>query len=483
METIKNGDHFSLILFGATGDLAQHKVFPALYFLLERDLLPKPFSIMAIGRTEHTDESFRHLIDESLKLILKERYVPATAQILLKGLHYLAGDLNQPQLYQDLKTQLSQLQAHQGFSHNLIFQLSIMPSLYETVIDHLGQNFQPYTCGWLRVMIEKPFGNDLASAQKLDTTIKHHFSENQVFRIDHYLSKETVQNIFAFRFGNGLLEPIWNRDFVDHIQISMLESQGIGKRGPFYDRTGAVRDVIQNHLLQVLALTTMDIPESFSVEALRQKRQELLAKIKPLTAAEIADFTVRGQYQGYQEELQVEAGSSTETFSALRLEIESERWGGVPIYLRTGKNLSHKTTKVSIVFKQQPSSIVTNLEGYSPQANVLTIRLVPEEGVGLSFLVKKPGPRLTLTPASMQFHYKDLQTDLMESYEKILLDAFSGDQTLFTSSHEVESQWRIIDPILKGWQAGGAELLPYDKGTDGPTEARLMLEREGRSWV
>lgn len=471
----------TLVLFGATGDLAKKKIFPALYQLHQQQLLPENFRILANGRSEFSDQEFQKTIFDLLSKNAIVQFDEATANAFVSRLEYVIGDVSHADLYQQLQQKFYK-QSKKG-PQSIIFQLAVMPSLYRKIVEHIGQVQLFKQSGWTRLLIEKPFGENLSSALELDKALKEYFAEEQIFRIDHYLTKETVQNIFASRFGNGLFEPIWDRNFIDHIQITMLEDFGIGNRGAFYDRVGALKDVVQNHLLQVLALTTMDVPAHYTANDLRSKRQEIIKNLKVMSPEEVKSFTIRGQYQGYQQEEKVEPDSSTETFIMLRTEIETDRWQGVPIYIRAGKHLSTKLTEVSVVFKQNQRLVCPDLEGIDPQANVLQLRLAPNEGIGLRFLAKKPGQRMVLTPASMDFSYATLQQPLMESYAKVLLDTIKGDQTLFATSQEVEYQWQFITPILTAWQKEDVKLFTYERGSDGPKEADLLMEREGRRLI
>lgn len=468
-------ESFSLILLGATGDLAKLKIIPAIYELKKRHLLPDNFHLIGNGRTSYTHEEFRNYVINILENKLNSSLDVKVVKEILDKTFYLAGDLTNDTLYKDINQFLESLidQGHE--CGNRVFHLAILPQLYETVIEQLAKhNLAESECGWIRVLIEKPFGQNLTTAQKLDRTLKKHFEEEQIYRIDHYLAKETVQNILAFRFANELFEPTLNNTYVDHIQISMLEDFGIKSRGKFYDRTGTVRDVVQNHLLQVLATVTMDRPETLTAKFIRQQRQKLLTSLSCPQEKSLSDSVVKGQYLGYLQEKDVAPDSHTETYVALKAYIENKRWKGVPFYLRAGKSLCRQVTEVNIVFKDAVMK---------PSPNVLTFRIQPDESIVLRFFVTKPGPTDELQPAHLQFHYHQLGEALMDAYERVLLDAFRGNQTLFTMAQGVEAEWKFIDPILDYWQEHHIKPYTYAKGSWGPKEADQMIKKDGREWI
>lgn len=462
---------FSLILFGATGDLSRGKIWPAIYNLFRHNLLPQDLYIIASGRTEYTSQEFSDYLARIWQEHYGEVYDASLAASIITKCHYFAGDLTDKSLYQRIKDWLAKTKLSGKTCHNRVFHLAILPSLYQTVVENLGQaGLSNADCGFVRLMIEKPFGQDLASAQALDQSLKLNFSENQIYRIDHYLAKETVQNIWAFRFANELFEPQLNNRYIDHIQISFLEEIGIKDRGKFYEQTGVLRDVVQNHLLQVLAVATMDEPGSDSPEDFRRSRQNLLKALMPPKITDV----VAGQYQTYRQEKYVNPESNASTFLALKTEIQTSRWQGVPIYLRAGKKLARTATDVMMVFRDN-SRI--------PSSNVLNFRLAPDESIVLRFFIKKPGHTNELQPAHLQFKYSGLKSNLMLAYERVLLDAYSGNQLLFTLADEIESEWRFVAPIIEHLNKGS--LMPnfYPDNSWGPEDANGLIKKDSRTWL
>lgn len=466
---------FSLILMGATGDLARIKIWPSIYRLIEAKLVPQEIQIVANGRTDQTQEEFREYVEKVWQDFFGDKFDQGLADHILKNCHYLQGDLADKGLYAALQTKLDELAEGKTGCKNRIFHLAILPQLYQSVVEHIGQSgLSQSDCGWVRILVEKPFGENLETAKQLDNCLKKYLSEDQIYRIDHYLAKETVQNISAFRFANEMFEPQLNKQFIDHIQISFLEEFGIRDRGKFYDRTGAIRDVVQNHLLQLLAVVTMDDPSSESSKNYRISRQKLLSSLKDYTLRSVSKNVVVGQYQGYQSEKDIAAGSKTETFFAMKTEIDNQRWQGVPIYLRTGKKLCRTVTDIMVVFKDSFRK---------PSSNVLNFRISPDESIILRFYVKKPGPTNELEPANLQFHYKHLKTDLMKAYERVLLDAYTGKQLLFTTADEVEAEWKFVDPIIEYLDRN--EIMPdiYQDNSWGPAAADKLIQADGREWL
>lgn len=462
---------FVLVLFGATGDLAKLKILPAIYELKKRRLLPNQFSLVGNGRSSLDTEGFRKYAMSVWEEKFGERLEKKVCDDLLEQTFYFQGDLADSKMYEGLNDFLRGLRKEGISCDNRVFHLAILPQLYQQVAELLGSSgLTGPDCGWVRVLLEKPFGTDLESAQVLDACLKRHFSEDQIYRIDHYLAKETVQNILYFRFANEMFEPTFNNKYIDHIQITMMEEFGIKDRGKFYERTGALKDVVQNHVLQVLATVTMDRPTEIASEFLRPKRQELLRQLERPSL----DSVVVGQYDGYRQEKGVGADSKTETFIALKAEIGSDRWKGVPVYVRHGKGLCRTVSEVNVVYKDQ---------SMKPSPNVLTFRLSPHESIVLRFFVTKPGPTTELQQANLQFHYHQLKEQLMEAYQKVLLDAFGGSQTLFTMAEGVEAEWRFVDPILKDWENKKSGPIVYRQGSWGPREADEMIKRDGREWI
>ncbi len=469
----KVNEAFSLILLGATGDLARNKILPAIYDLNRRGLLPREFSLIGNGRTTHTNESFR---DYFYQIVTRAngQVDQQALENLLKRTYYYSGDLNDVNMYSGLKDFLDQLEDEGVPCGNKVFQLAILPHLYANVSTNIAQAGMKETeCGWVRILIEKPFGMDLESAKVLNEQLLKNYQEEQIFRIDHYLAKETVQNILALRFANEVFEHLWKNQLIDHIQISVMEELGADGRGKFYERTGALRDVIQNHLLQVLAVTMMERPEDLTAEEVRRKRKQLLNQLK-LYDGEKVRSVVRGQYQGYRDLRDTDNNSMVETFVALKMEVDTPRWSGVPVYIRTGKKLKRSVSEISLVFKDSLMS---------PSANVMTIRLSPNEGIVFRFFVKQPGPKMKLEQTAMQFCYKDLAGDLISSYEKVLLDVFEGERMLFVEAEGIEAQWRFVDPILKYWENLESQPEVYEPGSWGPKSAEKLIEEDGRAWL
>lgn len=467
-------ESFTLVLLGATGDLARIKIWPAIYRLYQNKLLPVKIRVIANGRTEHSDEDFRDYLYHVWQEKFSQKYNHDLAVEIASKVSYLAGDLTANEFYSDLKQLLNSSTSPKD-CNNRIFHLAIMPSLYQQVVEKLGQSgLAQADCGWLRLLVEKPFGENLASAQELDKCLKKYFTEEEIYRIDHYLAKETVQNISAFRFANELFEPQLNKQYIDHIQISFLEEFGIKDRGKFYERVGAIRDVVQNHLLQLLAVVTMDDPRDDTNEAYRDSRNRLLESIRCCDPQQVSQRVIVGQYASYLKEKNVAPDSRTETFMALKTFIDNERWRGVPVYVRAGKKLCRTVTDIMVVFRDNARQ---------PSSNVLNFRIAPDESIILRFYVKKPGPTNQLEAANLQFHYKQLKADLMEAYERIVLDAYTGNQLLFTTAKEVEAEWRFVDPIIDYLKAKKINPEIYPDNTWGPKAADKLIQADGREWL
>jgi glucose-6-phosphate 1-dehydrogenase len=487
---------FAFVLFGATGDLAHKKVLPALYQLWRSNLLPHECRIIASGRRPYTDESFREEIAGSLK---KYSRTPPEEPVLaefLERIDYHKGDLDDDETYTRLSERLDECDRENGTRGNRLYYLAIQPSSFALVIAELGKaglDHETHDGGWRRIVIEKPFGRDLESAIRLNREVGKVFRESQVYRIDHYLGKETVRNLLVFRFGNGIFEPIWNRRYVDHVQITMAESIGIEDRGAFYEETGASRDVLQNHLMQLLALVAMEPPASFDADALRDEKVKVLRAIGPLTEDEVARDVVRGQYgpgwvdaqhvEGYREEPEVDPQSETETFVATRFEIDNWRWSGVPFYLRCGKRLPKRSTEIAVQFRAVPHRLFKD-EATDPDPNVLAMRIQPDEGILLRFASKVPGLGLDIRTVNMDFTYgSSFNVDSPDAYETLILDALLGDASLFTRADEVEEAWGIVTPILDAWADQPPPEFPnYEAGSWGPPAADALMSRDGRRW-
>jgi glucose-6-phosphate 1-dehydrogenase len=479
----------TLVLFGATGDLAARKLLPAVYDLLADGRLPERFRLLGVVRGGMDDATFR---DRARDAIAAHARRPLDAQLweaLEARIGVVAGRYGTPELYEALAARLEAGDREDGEPSQRLFYLAISPAFFaRTARDlcdaGLGRGADPPT----RLLIEKPFGHDLATARELNAAIEASFEERQVFRIDHYLGKETVQNLLVLRFGNGIFEPLWNRTAIDHVQITVAEDLGIGHRAGYYDRAGALRDVIQNHALQLLSLVAMETPASFDADLVRDEKAKALHAVRPLDPARDG---ARGQYAagwlggeqvpGYREEEDVPAASRTDTYAALRVEVDNWRWAGVPFYLRTGKRLPVRATEIAIAFKPAPHQPFRRLDG-APPPNELVIAVQPNEGATLQIAAKMPGTALRLRPVQMDFQYgTSFLRESPEAYERLLHDALLGDATLFTRADEVEAAWEVVDPVLEAWAAGG-EPDPYAAGTAGPASADALLTRDGRRW-
>jgi glucose-6-phosphate 1-dehydrogenase len=485
-----------LVLFGATGDLAHRKVVPALYHLWRTNLLPHEFVLLAIGRRPYDDDGFRAEIRTSLEQFSRSLPLDEVAwRAFSERISYFRLDFGDPAGFDGLASHLDALDESGGTRGNRLFYLATQPSQFAEIVAQLGRvglDHERHEGGWRRVVIEKPFGHDLDSAKRLNREVGKVFRESQVYRIDHYLGKETVRNLLVFRFGNGIFEPLWNRRYVDHVQITVAESIGIENRGAFYEETGASRDVLQNHLLQLVSLVAMEPPATFEAEALRDEKVKVLRAIA-IDHADPEHEVVRGQYgpgwvaatqvAGYREEPDVDPASETETFVAARLTIDDWRWSGVPFYVRTGKRLPKRATEIAIQFREVPHRLFRDTAG-DPHPNLLAIRIQPDEGIMLRFGAKVPGLGMAIRPVTMDFTYGSaFSVDSPDAYETLILDALQGDASLFTRADEVEEAWSIVDPIVEAWAASPPpEFSNYDAGTWGPAAADDLLRSEGRRW-
>ncbi len=485
-----------LVLFGGTGDLAHRKVVPALYQLWRTNLLPHEFMLLAIGRRPYDDESFRRDIRASLDLYCRVLPVePADWRSFAERICYQQLDFTDPAGFDKLGARLDALDEERGTRGNRLYYLATQPSQFAEIAGQLGRvglDHELHDGGWRRIVIEKPFGRDSDSARRLNREVGKVFRESQVYRIDHYLGKETVRNLLVFRFGNGIFEPLWNRRYVDHVQITVAESIGIENRGAFYEETGASRDVLQNHLLQLVSLIAMEPPATFEANALRDEKVKVLRAISS-TPRDVSAEVVRGQYgpgwvaatkvAGYRQEPDVDSASETETFVAARFMIDDWRWSGVPFYVRTGKRLPKRATEIAIQYREVPHRLFMD-DGVEPDANLLAIRIQPDEGIMLRFGAKVPGLGLDVRSVTMDFTYGSaFSVDSPDAYETLLLDALQGDASLFTRADEVEEAWTIVDPIVDAWADAPAPDFPnYDAGSWGPAAADELLAREGRRW-
>ncbi|HEX7125017.1 MAG TPA: glucose-6-phosphate dehydrogenase [Thermodesulfobacteriota bacterium] len=488
-----------MVIFGATGDLTRRMLAPALYNLARERLLPLNFSVVGVARRPLDDTAFRRLLREGIDSHSRSGRVEAPIwESVVDNIEYLPVEFGDASGYRRLANRLAAIDRERGTAGNRIFYLATPPSAYPEIVENLGAaglgRSPEGSGGETRLIVEKPFGHDLDSARRLNARIHQVFEERQVFRIDHYLGKETVQNLLFFRFANGIFEPIWNRRSIDHVQITVAESIGVEGRGGYYEEAGALKDIFQNHLLQLLALTAMEPPVSLEADAVRNEKVKVLRAVRPLAGAAALAATVRGQYgagyvggrrvPGYREETRVAPDSSTETFAAARFEIDSWRWAGVPFYLRTGKRLPRRVTEIAVVFEEAPLSLFTRDGGDRIGSNVLVFRIQPDEGIALRFAAKQPGFQTAVRWVTMDFRYgTSFGIDPPDAYERLLLDAMLGDATLFTREDEVEAQWRIVTPIEEAWRSSRAPGVPlYEAGSWGPPEADAFIERDGRVW-
>jgi glucose-6-phosphate 1-dehydrogenase len=473
------------IIFGASGDLTRRKLLPAIYNLAESNHLPESFAILGVARDVIDEAAFRTKMREHVLQAEGEPLEPEKWAPIEQRLHYLSGSFDDNALYQRIGETLTRLQSEYGLPPNYLFYFAVPPQMFGTVGHHLADaGLTKETDGWRRVIIEKPFGYDLKSARALQAELAIGLQESQIYRIDHYLGKETVQNILTFRFANGIFEPIWNRRYVDHVQMTVAEEEGIGTRGAYYDRAGALRDMVQNHMFQVLTLVAMEPPISFRAEDVRDEKVKVLHAVAPITQDDVHRHVVRAQYEGYRGEKNVAPDSRTETFVAMRLFIDNWRWAGVPVYLRTGKRLPKRSTEIAVQFRRAPYALFRQTPVQSIDPNVLLIRIQPDEGISLSFHAKEPGPFEKLGNVTMDFSYSEyFKVEPSTGYETLLFDAMTGDQTLFHRMDIVEAGWRIVEPILAEWTRDGRQPVPtYEAGSWGPSESDLLIEHDSRTW-
>ncbi|MFI7588996.1 glucose-6-phosphate dehydrogenase [Spongisporangium articulatum] len=485
-----------MVMFGVTGDLARKKLMPAIYDLANRGLLPPGFSLVGFARRDWADQDFGEVVHEAVKQHARTPFREPVWRQLAEGFRFVPGSFDDDDAFDRLADTVRELDEVRGTGGNHAFYLSIPPGAFPTVVKQLSRSgladagTGPDGEHWRRVVIEKPFGHDLKSARQLNEIVESVFPQDSVFRIDHYLGKETVQNLLALRFANQLYEPIWNNNYVDHVQITMAEDIGIGGRAGYYDGIGAARDVIQNHLLQLLALTAMEEPVSFDARDLRAEKQKVLSAVR--LPPDLDKHTARGQYAagwqgneqviGYLDEDGIPQDSTTETFAAIRLDIDTRRWAGVPFYLRTGKRLGRRVTEIAVVFKRAPHLPFDNTATEELGHNAIVIRVQPDEGVTIRFGSKVPGTSMEVRDVNMDFGYGHSFTESSpEAYERLILDVLLGDPPLFPRHEEVELSWRILDPITAHWARRG-QPEPYTSGRWGPDSAHAMLERDGRTW-
>jgi glucose-6-phosphate 1-dehydrogenase len=479
----------TVVIFGGTGDLAHRKLLPAFYNLAHEGALPERFNLIAVSRSDIPHGDYRAMAKESIEQYSRREPDPQVLEKLMDRVRYVPGTFDDDSVFDKLEHELAEFDEDAGIVYNRVFYLSTAPSFFALIIQKLGEHgLDRVADADVRVVIEKPFGTRLAEAQELNREVLSVLDESQVFRIDHYLGKETVQNMLAFRFANGMFEPIWNRNFIDYVQITAAEDLGIGRRAGYYDSAGALRDLVQNHMLQLLTLLCMEPPVTFTADEVRDEKVKVLHAIRPPASDEVvrAQFTAgmaEGQeVVGYLDEEGVPEDSKTETYVALRLEVDNWRWAGVPIYVRTGKRLARKVTEIAVTLKPVPHLAFQAAGSVGVQPNQLILTMQPNEGVSLSLGAKIPGTRMRIRPVNMEFLYGTaFLSQSPEAYERLILDAMRGDATLFTRDDEVEAQWRIIDPILESWATEDIPLFTYAAGTAGPEEANALLAK-GHRW-
>ena len=491
-------DPCAVVIFGASGDLAKRKLMPALFNLARGNHLPVGFAVVGVSRTPMNDDSFREQMRQAVAQFGGEA-VPATVwEGFARNLFYVAEDFADVRQTSALPSRLAAIDAQCGTHGNRVFYLAMPPSVYPNIVRLLGERGLAGPTapagGWHRIIIEKPFGRDSASARALNETALRVFAEDQIFRIDHYLGKETVQNLLVFRFGNGIFEPIWNRRYIDHVQITAAEQLGVEERGAYYEEAGVVRDMIQNHILQLLCLVAMEPPAAFDAEAVRNEKVKVLRALRPITANDVEQFAARGQYAagsvagtpvvGYRSEPGVSPQSNTETCAAVKFLIDNWRWADVPFYVRSGKRLPKQVTEICIQFRRAPHLLFGGTPADRLEANVLALRIQPDEGISLKFVAKRPGPGLRVRPVNMDFRYGSaFGVRTPSAYETLLLECIRGDATLFARGEWVEQAWAHVMPIIETWESVEPINFPnYEAGSWGPQEADALLARDGRVW-
>ena len=481
-----------LVIFGGSGDLAARKLLPALYNLALQRLLPAAFAVVGTARRTLTDEQYRAELHAAVARF--SRTLPINEAVwdsFAEQVRYVSTGSDEG--YAELGRLLDRIDRERGTQGNRLFYLATPPPAYEPIVSAIGTHRLAQGSGWKRVVVEKPFGPDLRSAVELSERMHDVFRQGEVFRIDHYLGKETVQNILVLRFANGIFEPLWNRQYVDHVQITAAESLGVEERGEYYDSAGAIRDVVQNHLLQLLALVAMEPPVAFDANSVRDEKVKVLRSIRPIRVDEVAEQVVRGQYGAgfiegnravaYREEPSVPPISETETYVAMKCHVDNWRWEGIPFYVRTGKRLPKRTTEIALQFRVAPHQVFSREAAAGLEPNTLVLRIQPDEGISLKFGAKVPVQGIRIRSVNMDFVYgASFMVDAPDAYETLIVDALRGDATLFTRRDEVEEQWRLVDPIMEAWGTDQLDLPSYAAGTWGPTEADLLIARDGRAW-
>ena len=478
----RSPDPCAVVIFGASGDLMSRKLAPALYNLQAEGIMPERTAIVGSSRTEYSDDEFRALLKKEVEDHSRNAPTEDAWRKIAQDIFYVQGDVTDEASWTALKKRLGEIDEACGTRGNRVWYMATLPRFFGTIAEQIGKNGLLDSGGWHRLVVEKPFGTNLASARQLNAILRNHFAEDEIFRIDHYLGKETVQNLLVFRFANAIFEPIWTRRYVDHVQITVAEDGGVGSRGNFYDQTGALRDVAQNHLLQLLTLVAMEPPVSWDPDSIRDEKTKVLRAVRRWRTAECAEVVARGQYEGYRDEDGVSPTSAAETFVAMQLMVDNWRWSGVPFYLRTGKQLPSRATEITIQFQMVPHLLFARTLVEELQPNQLTIRIQPDEGFSLYFGTKVPGPEVEVRTVDMEFDYDtDFASGSPEAYERLLMDCMLGDQTLFTRSDEIEEAWEIVDPVLDYWSQGGRP-GSYASGTWGPESAEELIRRSHRRW-
>ena len=503
----RTGDACAVVIFGASGDLTRRKLMPALYNLAASHVLPGNFAVVGVARRNKTQEQFRSEMKDGVSRFSRRKLDDALWDDFERSISYVCGDFNVEKTYEELKRHLGQIDSERGTRGNRLFYLAVPPAEFGPILDGLREaklvardetQPSPTSSGgaappWTRVVIEKPFGHDLESARALNDTVAAVFRENQVFRIDHYLGKETVQNLLVFRFANSMFEPIWTREHVDHVQITVAEEIGVEGRGKFYEQTGVTRDIVENHLMQLLCLTAMEPPISLSADAVRDEKVKVLRSLRPMERRVVSESVVRGQYgrgyvradevPGYREEPDVAKDSVVETYVAMKVFVDNWRWGGVPFYVRAGKRLARRVTEIAMQFRAVPHPLFQSPDG-GITPNVLAMRIQPDEGIAVRFTSKEPGQHTILRDVAMDFRYgAAFGSNTPEAYERLLLDAMRGEATLFTRRDEVEEQWAYMDHVFDAWRASGSVPPPvYPAGSWGPDAADDLLAKDGRRW-
>jgi glucose-6-phosphate 1-dehydrogenase len=474
---------FVHVIFGATGDLAQNKLIPALFTLFKQGKIGKEFFIVGFARRPFSDIEYAKMLGEALGFDEDEEW-----EYFAKNIYYQPGLFDEIKGYEELINKLNVFDKKIGACITRLFYLATPPDNYLSILHKLKESKLSEGCGqgsekWTRVAVEKPFGRDMDTAKEIDQKLSEIFEEHQIYRVDHYLAKETVQNMIAFRFANNIFEPVWNKNFIDHVQVTFLQDEGVGKRGKFFDGVGMLRDVGQNHLLQLLATVAMEQPSSFSKEGVRDARAKAIRAIRPIDPQSVPEYVVRGQYEGYKDESNISPESQTETYSAMKLFVDTPRFEGVPFYVRAGKKMPTERIEISIVFIQT-CHLLFKEYGCPEIGNVLTFKIQPDEGIGMRVITKQPGSKVALGSVDMKFTYKEaFSVGMIDAYEKLLMDIFSGDQMLFNRSDELESSWKLISNILTGWENDRSPIPSYEPGTWGPKEANALLEKDGRKWL